>query len=156
VSRHPEPRDAPRRVALTDRRALRLSAAFTLAVTLTALAALSAGTSMLLGVLLGWQTAVFALGAWYGPSRSPYRPLVARLLAGSGPGPLEPVAAARFAQACGLVVLSGAVVALAVGAVATGAVLLGVVAVLSGLLAGLDVCLGCRLYGLLGRLGLLR
>jgi hypothetical protein len=143
-------------VALTDRRGLRLSAALTLAVTLAALGALAVGEMTLLWVLLAWQTAVFTLGAWAGPSRSPYRPLIVRVLAGRGVGPPELVAAARFSQLCGLLVLLGAMVALLLGAVTAGVVLLAVVAVLSGLLAGLDVCLGCRLYGLLGRLGLLR
>lgn len=151
---HPEERIPPQ--AVTDRRGLRLSAAFTLLTLMAVLLALLSGARFLAWVLLGWQAGVMHLGTRYGPEHSPYYPLILRILKGRGAGPTDLVAAARFSQLCGLIVLLSAAVAFALGATGLGVALLVVLMGLSALLAVFDICLGCRLYGLLGRLGLLR
>jgi drug/metabolite transporter (DMT)-like permease len=143
-------RDAEGRL-LIDTRGPRVAAA----VTVTVL-----GTALVVGgplgtVLLVWQWLVFGVAAVLGLRWSVYGNLfraVKRRLDLGPPPAVEPEAGPRFAQACGFAVLSVAVAATVLGApgVATGATV--TVLALAALLAGFDVCIGCRLYGLLVRL----
>jgi hypothetical protein len=102
--------------------------------------------------LLLVQSALFAIGAFLGPQRTPYaalfRRFVAPRLAGS-PDP-EPVQPPQFAQAVGLgfavLGLLGAVVAPALFLVATAMAFAA-----AFLNAAFGFCLGCRLYLLIAR-----
>lgn len=86
-------------------------------------------------VLSGWRVDLYGL-VW----RRGVLPLVGQ------PGRLEPAAPHRFAKLLGAtftVVASGLFVA---GLVLPAVVVAGIVAVLAGLAAVLDVCVGCRMY----------
>jgi hypothetical protein len=136
---------------LIDIRGPRFGAVITSLVLTTALL-----TQGRLGVaLVVWQWAMFAIAAVAGLRFSVYGNLF-RLLKRRfdlGPPPAtEPEAGPRFAQACGLAVLTVALVGLALGSsvLAWGSV--AVVLVLSLLLASTNVCIGCLLYGVISRL----
>jgi len=136
---------------IIDVRGPRFGAAITSLVLATAL--LVQGR---LGVaLVAWQWSMFAIAAIGGLRYSVYgnlfRALKRRIDLGPPPA-TEPEAGPRFAQACGLAVLTVALVALATGAplVAWGAV--AVVLALSLLLASTNVCIGCLLYGVIVRM----
>lgn len=99
--------------------------------------------------LLAWQTVQFAAATFAGLRRSPHAVLfrVARRRLDLGPPrATEPEAAPRFAQACGLAVLTLGWLAFALGAPAWGWVAASVVLALSSLLAVSGVCVGCELY----------
>lgn len=136
---------------IIDVRGPRFGAAITATVLTTAL--LVQGT---LGTaLVVWQWAMFAIAAILGLRHSVYGNLfrfVKRRLDLGPPPATEPEAGPRFAQACGLVVLTIALVALVLGSsvVAWGAV--AVVLALSLLLASTNVCIGCLLYGVIARM----
>jgi hypothetical protein len=136
---------------LIDVRGPRFGAAITATVLATAL--IVQGT---LGTaLVVWQWAMFAIAAILGLRHSVYGNLfrlVKRRFDLGPPPATEPEAGPRFAQACGLVVLTVALVALGAGAsvVAWGAV--AVVLALSLLLASTNVCIGCLLYGVIARM----
>ena len=127
--------------------------------TLVLAAVLATAPSTLSVVLLGVQTALFALGAALGVTRTPYAWLfraVVRPRLGA-PREWEDPAPPRFAQTVGL---TFAVIGLL--GFLTGADLVGLVAVGFALAAALlnavfGFCLGCELYLLLrrvlGRLG---
>jgi hypothetical protein len=106
--------------------------------------------------LVVWQWVMFAIATLFGLRHSVYGNLFRYLKRRFDLGPppaTEPEAGPRFAQACGLAVLSVALVTLALGgsaAVAWGAV--AVVFALSLLLATFDVCIGCLLYGVIARM----
>jgi hypothetical protein len=136
---------------LIDVRGPRVGAAITAAVLATALlvqGGLGAG-------LVVWQWAMFAISTLFGLRHSVYgnvfRTLKRRLDLGPPPA-VEPEAGPRFAQACGLAVLSVALVALALGATTVAWVAVGVVLALSLLLAATDICIGCLLYGVIARM----
>jgi hypothetical protein len=105
--------------------------------------------------LIVWQWAMFAIAAVFGLRHSVYGNLF-RLIKRRfdlGPPPAtEPEAGPRFAQACGLAVLSAALVAAALSASTVVWVSAGVVLVLSLLLASTDICIGCLLYGVIARM----
>jgi hypothetical protein len=64
-----------------------------------------------------------------------------------GPPPAtEPEGPPRFAQACGLLVATAALVLFAVGATTAAWIAVGVVLALSTLLAATGICVGCELY----------
>jgi hypothetical protein len=136
---------------LIDVRGPRFGAAITATVLATALVVQGTlGTALVV-----WQWAMFAIAAVFGLRHSVYGNLfrfVKRRLDLGPPPATEPEAGPRFAQACGLAVLSVALVALGVGAsvVAWGAV--AVVLALSLLLASTNVCIGCLLYGVIARM----
>ena len=101
-------------------------------------------------LLLAGQAAVFAIGAAFGPRRSPYGWLYAHLVAPrrSAATEREPVAPLRFAQAVGF----GFALIGTVGFI-LGAPVLGVLATAAALIAALlnaafGLCLGCQLYPL--------
>ena len=136
---------------LIDVRGPRFGAAIT--ATLLGIALIVQG-----GVGLGlvtWQWAMFAIATFAGLRHSVYgnlfRLLKRRFDLGAPPA-TEPEAGPRFAQACGLAVLTVALVAFGTGAALVGWVAVGVVLALSTLLASTNVCIGCLLYGVIQRL----
>jgi len=136
---------------LIDVRGPRFGAAITSAVLGTALV-LQDGIGTALVV---WQWAMFAIAAGFGLRYSVYGNLfraVKRRFDLGPPPETEPEAGPRFAQACGLAVLSVALVALALGATTVAWVAVGMVLTLSLLLASTNVCIGCLLYGVISRL----
>ena len=136
---------------LIDVRGPRFSAAITSIVLATALLVRGElGTTLVV-----WQWAMFAIAAVFGLRHSVYgnlfRALKRRLDLGPPPA-TEPEAGPRFAQACGLAVLSVSLVAMLLGAPALAWGAAGVVLALSLLLASTSVCIGCLPYGVLLRL----
>jgi hypothetical protein len=104
--------------------------------------------------LLAAQTLVFAAGALFGVTRSPYaffyRSLVRPRL--GPPSELEDPRPPRFAQLVGLVV-AGLGLVLAVAGVSGAVVVFGALALVAAVLnAVFGLCLGCELYLLLVRL----
>ena len=151
-------RDADGRL-LIDTRGPRVAAAITVTV-LTAALALGGPVGTALVV---WQWGVFGVSAVLGLRWSVYGNLfrAAKRRWDLGPPPaVEPEAGPRFAQACGFAVMTVAVVATLLGAEAVATAGVATVLALAVLLAASDVCIGCRLYGLLvrvpGPLGLRR
>ena len=108
--------------------------------------------------LLALQTVAFAIGAIAGPKAHPYGRIYAALVQPrlSGPVPFEDAAPPRFAQAvglvCALIALIGALFSLS--PLFTGAAALALAAAF--LNAAFDLCIGCELFLLLQRWGLLR
>ena len=136
---------------MIDVRGPRFGAAITSTVLATALLVQgSVGTALVV-----WQWTMFAIAAVFGLRHSVYGNLF-RLLKRRfdlGPPPAtEPEAGPRFAQACGLAVLTVALVATALGASTVAWVAVGVVLALSLLLATRDICIGCLLYGVIVRM----
>lgn len=128
-----------------DVRGPRFGAAITSAVLATALIVQGP-----LGVaLVGWQWAAFAVSAVAGLAWSPYgnlfRILKRRFDLGPPPG-TEVEGPPRFAQTCGLIVTTIALVAFAGGASGVGWLAVAVVLGLSVLLATTGLCVGCELY----------
>jgi len=136
---------------LIDVRGPRFGAAITSVVLASAL--LLQGT---LGTaLVVWQWAMFAVAAVLGLRHSVYGNLfrfVKRRLDLGPPPATEPEAGPRFAQACGLAVLTVALVALGAGATTVAWAAVATVLVLSLLLASTNVCIGCLLYGVVSRM----
>ena len=136
---------------LIDVRGPRFGAAITSVVLATALVVQGGlGTALVV-----WQWTMFAVAAGFGLKHSVYgnlfRILKRRFDLGAPPA-TEPEAGPRFAQACGLAVLSVALVALTLGATTIAWIAVGVVLTLSLLLASTNVCIGCLLYGLVSRM----
>ena len=136
---------------MIDVRGPRFGAAITSTVLATALLVQgTVGTALVV-----WQWTMFAIAAVFGLRHSVYGNLF-RLLKRRfdlGPPPAtEPEAGPRFAQACGLAVLTVALVATALGASTVAWVAVGVVLALSLLLATTDICIGCLLYGVIVRM----
>jgi hypothetical protein len=136
---------------LIDVRGPRFGAAITSAVLATALV-VQGGIG---ATLVVWQWAMFAVAAVLGLRHSVYGNLfraVKRRFDLGPPPATEPEAGPRFAQACGLAVLTVALVALALGATTVGWIAVGTVLTLSLLLASTNVCIGCLLYGVIARM----
>jgi hypothetical protein len=105
--------------------------------------------------LVAWQWTMFAIAAGAGLRYSVYGNLfrfVKRRLDLGPPPQTEPEAGPRFAQACGLAVLTVALAAFALDALVVAWTSVGVVLALSLLLASTNVCIGCLLYGVISRL----
>ncbi len=99
--------------------------------------------------LVVWQWVVFAVSAVAGLAWSPYGRVFrwVKRRAGLGPPPAtEAEGPPRFAQACGLAVLSVGLVLFAAGATVAGWIAVAVVLALSALLATTGLCIGCELY----------
>lgn len=99
--------------------------------------------------LVAWQWLVFAVATFAGLRWSVYGNLfrwVKRRFALGPPPATEHEGPPRFAQACGLVVATVALIAFAVGAPTVGWIAVGAVLALSALLAFTGVCVGCELY----------
>jgi hypothetical protein len=136
---------------LIDTRGPRVAAAIT--VTVLAVALTTGGAVRT--VLVVWQWAVFGVSAVLGLRWSVYGNLfraVKRRWDLGPPPSVEPEAGPRFAQACGFAVMTVAVAATLLGAGAVATTALVTVVTLAALLAAFDICIGCRLYGLLVRL----
>ena len=136
---------------MIDVRGPRFSAAITSTVLATALLLQdTVGTALVV-----WQWTMFAIAAVFGLRHSVYGNLFRffkRRLDLGPPPATEPEAGPRFAQACGLAVLTVALAALALGAPVVAWVAVGVVLALSLLLASMDICIGCLLYGVIVRM----
>lgn len=151
----PDPSAATR--AGIDPRGPRFGAAITAAVLLVVIFLALVGASGAALALLAVQTAVFAWGAFAGVARHPYG-LLYKTLVRPRLGPpvaLEDPAPPTFAQGVGLLVaLVGVLLGLAgVGAAVPVAAAAAFVAAF--LNAAFDYCLGCQLYLLLVRAGIL-
>jgi hypothetical protein len=105
--------------------------------------------------LVAWQWLAFAISTIAGLAWSPYGNVFrwAKRRFGLGPPPAtEPEGPPRFAQACGLAMLSIALGLAVAGATIAAWVAVGIVLALSALLATTGLCLGCELYVLGQRL----
>lgn len=139
--------------AVVNEKAARTVAAgvVVLAVTTLALGALDARAH--------WLVTVIAAGFWArvltGPRLSLLGQLATRVIA---PRLGEPVWTAgppkRFAQALGTAITTGAVVALGLGAQTVAVALIGAVALAATAEAAFGFCVGCRIFALGIRLGL--
>ena len=136
---------------MIDVRGPRFGAAITSTVLATALLVQgTVGTALVV-----WQWSMFAIATVFGLRHSVYGNLFRFLKRRFDLGPppaTEPEAGPRFAQACGLAVLTVALVAIALGASTVAWVAAGVVLALSLLLATTDICIGCLLYGVIVRM----
>lgn len=118
--------------------------------------------TLVLGAVAGtawlWVTAALAAGflarVLTGPTLSPFGQLATRVLAPRlGPAKPVPGPPKRFAQGIGLVVTAAATVLLATGYPVATEALLGVMVLAAGLEAIVAFCLGCRVFAVLVRLG---
>ncbi len=128
-----------------DVRGPRFGAAIT---TVVLAAALVAQGPVGLGLVL-WQWFAFAVASVAGLAHSPYGRLfraVKRWRRLGPPPATEPEGPPRFAQTCGLVVTTLALLLFALGAPVAGWFAVGAVLVLSVLLATTGLCVGCELY----------
>lgn len=120
-------------------------------VVLTALTALVFQVGWLLWLL----AAGFLLRVLAGPRFSPFGLLATRVVAPRlGRPRLVPGPPKRFAQALGLTVSLAAALCVAVGATTAGWVLVGLLVVAAGLESVVAFCLGCAVFGLFQRVGL--
>jgi Domain of unknown function (DUF4395) len=136
-----------------DVRGPRFAAWVTTAVIVATLVT-SAFSSAAAAVLLGLQTAVFAIGAVGGPRKHPYGRIFAAFVA-PRLGPVtekEPVPPLKFAQLVGFVFALLGTVGFATGLVTVGLVLTAFALVAAFLNAAFGICLGCQLYPLVARL----
>ncbi len=116
-------------------------------------------SALMIGFVLDqrWVAPVFAvvlfagaaLGAKYGPFLRIYAELIKPRL--SPPRELEDPRPPRFAAAVGVVFLSAATIAFALGAGVVGWVLALIVAALAGLSAVTGICVGCEIYLMFAR-----
>ena len=107
-----------------------------------------------------WISAVLAAGflarVLTGPTLSPLGQLATRVIAPRlGEPKLVPGPPKRFAQAIGLVVTGGATTFVATGHPLGAQVLLGLIIVAAGLESIFALCLGCRVFSVLMRFGLI-
>jgi hypothetical protein len=105
-----------------------------------------------------WLAIPLAYGFWArvltGPRLSPLGALASRVIAPRlGAPKIVSGPPKRFAQGRGAAMTSGAVVALALGATGAVEVLLGLLVVAATLESVLAFCLGCQVFGLLMRAG---
>ena len=124
-----------------------------------------AGGVLLLAVLTlltgwHWLIALIALGflarVLSGPRFSVLGQLATRVIAPRlGPAKLVPGPPKRFAQGIGAMLTVGALVAWLAGAAGQAAVLVGLVVVAATLESVLAICLGCRIFALLMRAGII-
>lgn len=131
---------------LIDVRGPRFGASITTLVLATALVVQGAVGIILVALQTIGQ---FAVSTLFGLAWSPYGNLFRRVKHRFDLGPppeTELEGPPRFAQACGLTVSVGALVAFAAGATVVGWILVGLVLALSSLLALTGVCVGCELY----------
>lgn len=138
----------PSTVPALDPRGVRFAAALTTVV--LALVLLLGN-----GWLLAAQAAVFAVGAFAGPHRSPYailfRTLVAPRLA--PPTDREAAAPVRFSQTVGLVFAVVGTLGYLAGLPVLGVVATAFALAAAFLNAAFGYCLGCEMYALVNRLG---
>ncbi|HEV7623767.1 MAG TPA: DUF4395 domain-containing protein [Amnibacterium sp.] len=145
------------RPTTVDPRAPRFGAAITAVLLLVDVFLGVAGSTLASVLLLAAVTALFAWGAFAGIRRHPYGLLFRRFVRPrlAPPGDLEDAAAPTFAQLIGFVVtVAGLAVALA-GVPLAAPIAAGVAFLAAFLNAVFDFCLGCELYLLLVRAGVL-
>jgi hypothetical protein len=128
-------------------------------------ARITAGLVVLLSVLtlltgFGWGLAVIAAGFWlrllFGPRISPFGILSVKVLTPLlGKTRLVPGPPKRFAQGIGAAVSTAAAILLAAGLAPAAWILLAVLVVAASLEAFAGFCLGCTIFGLLQRRGLI-
>lgn len=96
---------------------------------------------------------VLFLGAAFGPRYGPFLRLYVEAIKPrlGPPAELEDPRPPRFAATVGVIFLSAATVAFAVGAVGFGWALTLIVAVLAGLAATTGLCVGCEIYVFVAR-----
>ncbi|WAB81536.1 DUF4395 domain-containing protein [Microcella daejeonensis] len=141
-----------------DPRGPRFGAAITAVLLLVVVALGLSGASLAAGGLLTVLVAIFAWGAFAGIRRHPwgavYKALVAPRLA--PPTDREDPAAPTFAQLVGFVITAAGLVLHLLGVPGALVVAAGMAFVAAFLNAVFDYCLGCQLYVLLVRAGLIR
>ncbi len=111
-------------------------------------------TALLGGFLLDWRpvvplfAAVLLVGAALGPRYGPFLRLYAEVVRPrlEAPSRLEDPRPPRFAAIVGVIFLSAATVAFALGTPTAAWVLALIVAVLAGLSAVTGICVGCEIY----------
>ena len=108
----------------------------------------------------GWGLLLIAVGFWlrvlFGPRISPLALLSVKVLAPRlGRAKLVPGPPKRFAQGLGAAVSTTALVLFAVGAVPAAWIVLAILVVAASLEAFAGFCLGCVIFGLLQRRGLI-
>jgi len=135
-----------------DVRGPRFAAWVTTAVIVATLLA-AAVSPLAAAVILSFQTAVFAIGAWRGPRQHPYGLIFGRLVL-PRLGPVtekEPVPPLKFAQLVGFVFAAIGVVGFASGIQLLGLLATGFALVAAFLNAAFGICLGCQIYPLVAR-----
>jgi hypothetical protein len=105
-----------------------------------------------------WLTVPLAVGFWArvltGPTLSPFGQLATRVIAPRlGPPHYVPGPPKRFAQGMGAVMSTAAAVTALAGAHTAATVLLAALIVAATLESVFALCLGCKVFGLLMRLG---
>ncbi|MFJ4228969.1 DUF4395 domain-containing protein [Paenarthrobacter nicotinovorans] len=128
-------------------------------------ARLTAGLVVLLAVVTlltawGWGLVVLAVGFWlrvlFGPRISPFAVLSVKVLAPRiGHAKLVAGPPKRFAQGMGAAMTSAAVVLYVTGFQPAAWVVLGLLIVAASLESFVGYCLGCAIFGLLQRRGLI-
>jgi hypothetical protein len=136
-----------------NEKAARVVAAGVLVVSIVTLALSAVDTSWL------WAVAVLACGfvarVLTGPTLSPLGQLATRVIAPRlGPPKLVPGPPKRFAQGIGAAVTLAGVGCLAMGRPGGTQVLLGLMIAAAGLESILGICVGCKMFAGLMRLGL--
>jgi hypothetical protein len=141
-----------------DPRAPRFSASVTGILLLVVLFLDTAGAALAATILLAVSAAVFAWAAIAGVRRHPvgilYRKLVRPHLA--PPSELEDPAAPRFAQIVGLIVTGVGLILALVGAPYAVAIAAAMAFIAAFLNAAFGYCIGCQLYVLLLRAGIIK
>ena len=104
-------------------------------------------------VLVLFQAIVFAIGATFGPQKTPYAFLYRTLIKPrlSGDVPTEDVRPPQFAQAVGLIFALFALLGWASGIELAFTIAVGMALAAAFLNAAFDFCLGCEMYLLLTR-----
>lgn len=128
-------------------------------------ARITAGLVVALSVLtlltgFGWGVAVIAAGFWlrllFGPRISPLALLSVKVLTPRlGKTRLVPGPPKRFAQGIGAVISTAAAILLAAGLAPAAWILLAVLIVAASLESFAGFCLGCAIFGILQRRGLI-
>lgn len=139
-------KSASRSQTLIDARGPRFGAAITVVVLALALAFNQP-------LLVLWQAVVFAIGATFGPQKSPYAYLYKKLVKPrlSGDVPTEDVRPPQFAQAVGLIFATFALLGAVAGLDLVFTIAVGMALAAAFLNAAFDFCLGCEMYLLLTR-----
>jgi len=124
------------------------------------LSCLTLALSLTAGDVWLWLTVPISLGfmarVLTGPRLSPLGQLATKVVAPHlGPPSLVPGPPKRFAQAIGMVVTTAAVAALALGYPGATQILLGLMVVAAGLESIFAFCIGCRIFGVLMRHGII-
>lgn len=135
-------------------------AARTVAAGVVLLSALTLLLSLVVGPGALWLSVLLAYGfiarVAAGPTFSPLGRLATQVIAPRlGPARLTPGPPKRFAQAIGAVVTTAVVVFTAVGLTLPAQALLGVMIVFATLESALGFCVGCRIFALLMKAGVI-